>query len=347
MHYERPGLKVRTSSDGYQTLTTEAPISAGEIVCIWGGAVITEDVARSLSPEDRRYTMQIEERLFVLTTVAQKSGPDFINHSCEPNCGLDGQLLLRAMRDIEAGEEITCDYAISESTDLHSFNCLCGSDRCRGTITGEDWRREDVRERYSGWMSPYLARKIENGGRANPSENIPALQSQTARFQMHFETSGIDMLQEADGYRHAIAARKISAGEVVYVWGGTVIHLDQVAALAEEEQHMCLQIGEWLYIYGGPERMGPDFANHSCEPNCGLDGQTVLRAMRDIEPGERVTWEYATSESGSRYWFACRCESASCRGTFTGNDWQLPEIQARYRGWISPYLVRKMTQAAS
>jgi SET domain-containing protein len=41
-------------------------------------------------------------------------------------------ILFIALRDIEAGEEITIDY---EST-LHSDDkrCICGADTCRGTI---------------------------------------------------------------------------------------------------------------------------------------------------------------------------------------------------------------------
>jgi hypothetical protein len=39
--------------------------------------------------------------------------------------------------------------------------CRCGSARCRGTITGKDWRRKDLQERYRGWFCWFLQRKIE------------------------------------------------------------------------------------------------------------------------------------------------------------------------------------------
>jgi len=39
---------------------------------------------------------------------------DLVNHSCDPNCGLVGAVLVVAMRDIEPGEEITFDYAMSD-----------------------------------------------------------------------------------------------------------------------------------------------------------------------------------------------------------------------------------------
>ena len=63
------------------------------------------------------------------------NGTHYINHSCSPNAFMQIQhnhILFLALRDIEAGEEITIDY---EST-LHSDDkrCICGAGNCRGTI---------------------------------------------------------------------------------------------------------------------------------------------------------------------------------------------------------------------
>jgi len=44
------------------------------------------------------------------------------------------------------------------------------------------------------------------------------------------------------------------------------------------------------YANGTP---GMLFINHSCEPNVGFAGNTVLVAMRDISPGEELTSDYA------------------------------------------------------
>ena len=35
-----------------------------------------------------------------------------VNHSCEPNVGMGGNVLLVSMRDIAAGEELTIDHAL-------------------------------------------------------------------------------------------------------------------------------------------------------------------------------------------------------------------------------------------
>ena len=87
-------------------------------------------------------------------------GP-IVNHSCDPNCGVEvnetGACDFIARVPISAGEEITFDYAMRNySVDHFPNRCLCGSARCRGTVTG--WRdlSEDRRAAYRGIVAPYL-----------------------------------------------------------------------------------------------------------------------------------------------------------------------------------------------
>jgi hypothetical protein len=63
------------------------------------------------------------------------------------------------VRDIEAGEELTTDYALFDDFD-GSMECHCGRLFCRGQIDGRDWQRNDLQERYRGYFSWYLARRI-------------------------------------------------------------------------------------------------------------------------------------------------------------------------------------------
>lgn len=67
-------------------------------------------------------------------------GP-MVNHSCDPNCGVrlnDEQAFdFVARQSIDAGQEITFDYAMRNFTiDHFPTACLCGSPKCRGLITG-------------------------------------------------------------------------------------------------------------------------------------------------------------------------------------------------------------------
>ena len=44
------------------------------------------------------------------------------------------------------------------------MTCHCGSPRCRGTLSGKDWRRTDLQEKYRGWFCWFLQRKIDARG---------------------------------------------------------------------------------------------------------------------------------------------------------------------------------------
>lgn len=84
-----------------------------------------------------------------------------LNHSCDPSCGVRvnaaGGVDYVARRRIEAGDEITFDYAMRNYIVEHvPAHCLCGSTQCRGTITG--WRDLPAGRKaaYQGLVAPYL-----------------------------------------------------------------------------------------------------------------------------------------------------------------------------------------------
>jgi uncharacterized protein len=87
----------------------------------------------------------------------------FSNHSCEPNIGVQGQIVFVAMRDVEAGEELTHDWAMTDD-DRDEMACRCGAASCRGVVTGQDWRRPELQARSGDYMSWHLLRKIRSGG---------------------------------------------------------------------------------------------------------------------------------------------------------------------------------------
>ena len=72
-----------------------------------------------------------------------------------------------------------------------------------------------------------------------------------------------------------------------------------------------------------------------------LPGNVVLVAMRDVEPGEELTTDYALFDSSADE-MECRCGAEQCRGVVKGQDWQLPELQDRYRGHFSTYLADRI-----
>jgi len=84
-----------------------------------------------------------------------------VNHSCDSNCGIqvneDGCHNLIAIKEIEEGEEVTFDYAMENYTiDHFPDKCMCGTSRCRGSITGWKDLSNELKEEYRPWAAPYL-----------------------------------------------------------------------------------------------------------------------------------------------------------------------------------------------
>lgn len=135
------------------------PIAAGELLAVFGGDMVSGRHLAMFGPGAHRVTLQVDEDVFAVSRVL---GPgDYFNHSCDPNAGLRGQLSLVALRAIEPGEEICYDYAMSDGSPYDEFACACGAWLCRRQVTGDDWRRRELWDRYRGHFSPYLQRRID------------------------------------------------------------------------------------------------------------------------------------------------------------------------------------------
>ena len=96
----------------------------------------------------------------------------------------------------------------------------------------------------------------------------------------------------------------------------------------------------WMVSDETPE-LG-DMLNHSCEPNCGLSGSALLVAMRDIAVGEEITFDYAMCDASDYDEFSCMVGQPTCREIVTGADWRDEVLQAKYSGWFSPYLNKRI-----
>jgi hypothetical protein len=158
----------RSDGKGGHGVFARRPIDRGELLAVFGGSVVSAEFLRVADPAVRRLTLQIDEDLFVISTV---EGPaDWFNHCCEPNAGLHGQLSLVAMRSIAAGEEVCYDYAMSDGSAYDEFPCDCGAGRCRGRVSGDDWQLPELWTRYGEHFSPYLLARIESlRERPNPA----------------------------------------------------------------------------------------------------------------------------------------------------------------------------------
>ena len=135
-------------------------ISKGEMVASFGGNVINQIELANYSVDRVSRSLQLNRDTYLLSGNTPEAG-DMINHSCEPNCGMAGISSVQALSDIEIGEELSFDYAMSDSSQYDEFICACGKDKCRKKINGMDWKKKDLQVKYSNYFSVYIESLIK------------------------------------------------------------------------------------------------------------------------------------------------------------------------------------------
>jgi SET domain-containing protein len=157
-----PKTEVRESKIHGRGLFAIADIAKDEIVAVKGGRIVDRKTLREkITPRLGPVEIQIDDDLFIapVTDEERELSMLYSNHSCDANLGIRGEITLVAMRDIRADEELTHDWATTDDDD-YSVECKCGAPNCRKTVTGKDWQRPELQERYAGYFSAYLARKL-------------------------------------------------------------------------------------------------------------------------------------------------------------------------------------------
>ena len=162
LSYRSPKTEVRESKIHGRGLFAIADIAKNEIVAIKGGHIVDRKRLRGkITPRLGPVEIQIDDDLFIapVTEEERELSMLYLNHSCDPNLGVRGEITFVAMRDIRGGEELTHDWAMTDDDD-YSVECNCGASNCRQILTGKDWQRPDLQRRYAGYFSAYLACKI-------------------------------------------------------------------------------------------------------------------------------------------------------------------------------------------
>ena len=160
-----PRIEFKKSPISGDGMFAREPIKEGEVVCIVGGIVMSDTEFTAFQATHSFYnSIQIGKNLHLVedpeVTLSLEGS---MNHSCDSSTWMEDEARLVARRDIQAGEEVTVDYALftTQSNWMLDSRCRCGSPHCRRIVTGDDWRREDVQERYRDHFSPFINRRIE------------------------------------------------------------------------------------------------------------------------------------------------------------------------------------------
>ncbi|HVJ79116.1 MAG TPA: SET domain-containing protein, partial [Hyphomicrobium sp.] len=86
-----------TPNRGGHTVVARAAIAKGELIVVWSGTLVSSEELNDMPPTVRRYSLQVEENQY-LVSLSDCEPPDYVNHCCDPNAGLSGQITLVAMR---------------------------------------------------------------------------------------------------------------------------------------------------------------------------------------------------------------------------------------------------------
>lgn len=156
--------KGQPSSIAGKGLFCVEQIKKGEIVAVKLGHFMDKEALDTNADVVNEAFIQIADDKFLAPTTHDEflDTMTYINHSCDASVGIGGNILLVAMRNIEKDEELTVDYATQWANPALEINpCNCGSQLCRGRVTGEDWNNPELQKKYAGYFSWYIEQKIK------------------------------------------------------------------------------------------------------------------------------------------------------------------------------------------
>ena len=120
---------------------------------IFKGDLITKIVGRKIKfdeavllGEKESYPFQVGLHAYIAPT--RNAVWQYINHSCNPNCGVNQKLELIALTDIAKGEELFYDYSTCMLERHWTMNCHCKAENCRHVISDFDTLSPDRQKYY-------------------------------------------------------------------------------------------------------------------------------------------------------------------------------------------------------
>ena len=139
--------KIKKSNIDNQGLYASQSIKSGKVVIKYKGKIITKketDTNPKYDNDKAIYLFNLNKR-YDLDGDFKYNTARLINHSCNPNCEVEGKglkLWIVAIRDIKKGEELSYDYGFGYDEDYKQFVCRCGAKNCVGYIVreGSRWR---------------------------------------------------------------------------------------------------------------------------------------------------------------------------------------------------------------
>jgi hypothetical protein len=118
------------------------------------------------------------------------------------------------------------------------------------------------------------------------------------------------------------------AGEEKWIWD-----------IPEESWQYAFQVDVDRYVLPDEGSVGW-YLNHSCAPNCVILGRTRIIALRSIDAGEELTFDYSTNVGWDGFAMECACGSPDCRHVVRSYRYLAPELKRRYGACVSSFLLK-------
>jgi len=150
-------------------------------------------------------------------------------------------------------------------------------------------------------------------------------------------TSPKDNLYIADTYRTGrglFGCCAFKSGELVFTMDGEKRRYISRTVEDAFRFENWLIIGKDLFLDPASPYL---YANHSCEPNLGIQDALHFIALRDIAPDEQLTYDYSLTTDEWPWTMTCNCGLQSCRGTIRSIQYLPEDIYRRYLPYVGKY----------
>lgn len=168
--------EVRESDLHGHGVFARRPIPKGTYILEYEGVRITPeeaDAQESSDPNDPFHTFFFALSNGMIIDGGQDGNDSrFINHCCEPNCeghesDAGDKVFIVALRDIDEGEEILYDYALTIDDKLtktlkQQYACWCGVPSCRGTMLDvpERTKKQRKKAKLKKWLKKQIRKEV-------------------------------------------------------------------------------------------------------------------------------------------------------------------------------------------
>ena len=139
--------------NGAYALLTDRQIGKDEIVLVLRGEIIGQPTKYSIQIGEHKHLEPYTDPQDIRSLIR------FLNHSCDPSAYINfDDLTVRALRNLDPGEEVSFNYNTTEYEMANPFKCNCEAENCRDDIRGFKYLPLDEQIKLSSQLAPHLRR---------------------------------------------------------------------------------------------------------------------------------------------------------------------------------------------